>query len=41
MSFTNFGTGKSHSFGGKYVELVPPERLRYTNRSTTPTCRER
>jgi len=29
MSFTNFGTGKSHSFGGKYVELTPHERLRY------------
>ena len=31
MSFTNFTTGKSHSFGGKYLELVPNERLRYTN----------
>jgi uncharacterized protein YndB with AHSA1/START domain len=31
MSFTNFGTGKSHSFGGKYLELKPNERLRYTN----------
>ena len=27
MSFTNFGTGKSHSFGGKYVELVPNARI--------------
>ncbi len=27
MSFTNFSTGKSHSFGGKYVELVPGERI--------------
>ena len=31
MSFTNFTTGKSHSFGGKYLELVPSERLRYTD----------
>ncbi|CAH0354940.1 SRPBCC family protein [Aquabacterium sp. CECT 9606] len=30
MSFTNFGSGNSHSFGGKYLELVPNERLRYT-----------
>lgn len=32
MSFTNFGTGKSHSFGGTYVELTPHERIRYTDR---------
>jgi uncharacterized protein YndB with AHSA1/START domain len=32
MSFTNFTTGKSHSFGGTYLELVPNERLRYTDR---------
>jgi uncharacterized protein YndB with AHSA1/START domain len=32
MSFTNFGTGSSHSFGGKYLELVPHKRLRYTDR---------
>jgi uncharacterized protein YndB with AHSA1/START domain len=31
MSFRNFTTGHSHSFGGKYVELVPGQRLRYTN----------
>ncbi|MGC4004596.1 MAG: SRPBCC family protein [Pirellulales bacterium] len=31
MSFTNFGTGGSHSFGGKYLELVPNEKLRYTD----------
>jgi len=31
MSFTNFGTGQSHSFGGEYLELVPGERLRYTD----------
>jgi uncharacterized protein YndB with AHSA1/START domain len=36
MSFTNFGTGKSHSFGGKYVELVPNERLRYTDKFEDP-----
>ena len=32
MSFTNFTTGQSHAFGGEYVELVPNERLRYTDR---------
>ncbi len=31
MSFTNFTTGQSHAFGGKYLELVPGERLRYTS----------
>ncbi len=31
MSFTNFTSGKSHSFGGKYLELSPGERLRYTD----------
>jgi uncharacterized protein YndB with AHSA1/START domain len=31
MSFTNFTTGKGHSFGGTYVELVPNERIRYTD----------
>jgi Uncharacterized conserved protein len=36
MSFTNFSTGKSHSFGGKYVELTPAERIRYTNRFDDP-----
>jgi uncharacterized protein YndB with AHSA1/START domain len=30
MSFTNFNTMQSHSFGGRYLELVPGERLRYT-----------
>ena len=30
MSFTNFGTGHSHSFGGKYLELVPGQRIAYT-----------
>jgi uncharacterized protein YndB with AHSA1/START domain len=32
MSFTNFSTGKSHSFGGTYLELAPGERLRYTDK---------
>jgi uncharacterized protein YndB with AHSA1/START domain len=36
MSFRNFTTGKSHSFGGKYLELVPGERLRYTDRFEDP-----
>ena len=36
MSFTNFGTGHTHSFGGKYVELTPNERLRYTDRFDDP-----
>jgi uncharacterized protein YndB with AHSA1/START domain len=36
MSFTNFGTGKSHSFGGTYVELTPPERIRYSDRFEDP-----
>ncbi len=31
MSFTNFTTGKSHSFGGRYLELAPNERIRYTD----------
>jgi len=31
MSFTNFTTGSSHSFGGKFLELVPGERVRYTD----------
>ena len=31
MSFTNFTSGNSHSFGGEYLELVPNERLRYTD----------
>jgi uncharacterized protein YndB with AHSA1/START domain len=36
MSFTNFTTGQSQSFGGTYVELVPNERLRYTDRFDDP-----
>lgn len=31
MAFTNFGTGQSHAFGGEYLELVPGQRLRYTD----------
>ena len=36
MSFRNFTTGKGHSFGGEYVELVPDQRLRYTDRFDDP-----
>jgi uncharacterized protein YndB with AHSA1/START domain len=36
MSFTNFATGKSHAFGGTYLELQPGERLRYTDRFDDP-----
>ena len=36
MSFANFTTGKSHSFGGQYLELVPHERLRYTDNFDDP-----
>jgi uncharacterized protein YndB with AHSA1/START domain len=36
MSFTNFTTQKSHSFGGTYLELVPHERLRYTDKFDDP-----
>jgi len=36
MSFTNFSTGRSHAFGGTYVELVPNERIRYTDRFEDP-----
>lgn len=36
MSFRNFTTGDSHSFSGKYVELVPDERLRYTDQFDDP-----
>ena len=36
MSFTNFTTGKSHSFGGQYLELVPHERIRYTDKFDDP-----
>jgi len=36
MSFTNFSTGHSHSFGGQYIELVPGERIRYTDQFDDP-----
>ena len=36
MSFTNFSTGRSHSFGGTYVELTPHERIRYTDKFDDP-----
>ena len=36
MSFTNFGTGKSHSFHGKYVELTPDSQIRYTDQFDDP-----
>ena len=36
MSFTNFTTGKGHSFGGTYVELAPHERIRYTDKFDDP-----
>ena len=36
MSFTNFTTGQGHSFGGEYLELVPNERIRYTDKFDDP-----
>ena len=36
MSFTNFSTGQSHSFGGTYLELVPSERIRHTDKFDDP-----
>ena len=36
MSFANFATGKSHSFGGEYLELVPYERIRHTDKFDDP-----
>ena len=36
MSFTNFTNGQSHSFGGKYLELVPGKRLKYTDKFDDP-----
>ncbi|HLP42080.1 MAG TPA: SRPBCC family protein [Fibrobacteria bacterium] len=36
MSFTNFSSGNSHSFGGTYIELVPNERIRYTDQFEDP-----
>jgi uncharacterized protein YndB with AHSA1/START domain len=37
MSFTNFSTGNSHSFGGTYVELKPGELIRYTDKFDDPS----
>ena len=37
MSFTNFSTQKSHTFGGRYLEVVPNERLRYTDKFADPS----
>ena len=39
MSFTNFTTGRSHAFGGKYLELVPHERIRHTDTFDDPNLR--
>jgi uncharacterized protein YndB with AHSA1/START domain len=36
MSFTNFSTGNGHSFGGTYLELIPHERIRYTDKFDDP-----
>ena len=36
MSFTNFGSGKGHSFGGTFLELVPTERIRHTDKFDDP-----
>ena len=36
MSFTNFTTGHSHSFGGEYIELLPNERIRHTDKFDDP-----
>jgi uncharacterized protein YndB with AHSA1/START domain len=36
MSFTNFSTGHSHSFGGQYLELIPNERIRHTDKFDDP-----
>jgi uncharacterized protein YndB with AHSA1/START domain len=36
MSFTNFTSGNSHSFGGEYLELVPHERIRWTDKFDNP-----
>ena len=36
MSFSNFSTGHGHSFGGEYLEIVPNERIRYTDRFDDP-----
>ncbi|HUB09992.1 MAG TPA: SRPBCC family protein [Myxococcales bacterium] len=38
MSFTNFTTGRSHSFGGEFLELVPNERIRHTDQFDDPNA---
>src|SRR5262245_31714283 len=37
MSFTNFTTGKTHAFGGEYLELTPDERIRHTDKFDDPS----
>ena len=37
MSFTNFTTGQSHAFGGRYLELIPHERIRHTDQFDDPS----
>ena len=39
MSFTNLSNGQSHSFGGRYLELVPNERIRHTDKFDDPKMR--
>jgi uncharacterized protein YndB with AHSA1/START domain len=39
MSFTNFTNGQSHSFGGTYTELVPNEKIRYTDKFDDPNLK--
>ena len=39
MSFTNFTTGRSHSFGGEYLELTPNERIRHTDEFDDPNLK--
>src|SRR3982750_4440952 len=39
MSFTNFTTGHSHSFGGEFLELVPNERIRHTDKFDDPNLK--
>jgi len=39
MSFKNFTTGNGHSFGGQYLELIPGERIRYSDRFDNPNLK--
>jgi len=39
MSFTNFSSGNGHSFGGEYLEMVPGEKLRYTDKFDDPNLK--